>query len=189
MKILAGLGNPGYEYALTRHNVGWMVIDRIVEQSCSGVPKDDFSSMAWGPCFIEGQRCVLLKPLTFMNLSGRAVGEAARYYDCPPEDVLIICDDVALPFGTLRLRAKGSSGGQKGLESVLGAFRTLNVPRLRVGVGEQPEGRDRASWVLGVFDREQREVLPEVIQRAADGCLTWVRTEIQRAMSLVNVPC
>ena len=188
MKILAGLGNPGYEYALTRHNVGWMVIDQIVEQSRLGIPKDSFSSMAWGPCFLEGQRCVLLKPLTFMNLSGRAVGEAARYYDCPPEDVLTICDDVALPFGTLRLRAKGSSGGQKGLESVLGAFRTLDAPRLRIGVGAQPEGRDRASWVLGVFDRDQRELLPEVIQRAADGCLAGVRTDIQKAMSFVNVP-
>ena len=188
MRILAGLGNPGYEYALTRHNVGWMVIDQIVDDLRAGTPRESFASLSWGPLISEGIRTLLLKPLTFMNLSGKAVAEAARYYEVPPEDILIICDDIALPFGALRLRRKGSSGGQKGLESVLGAFRTLDIPRLRVGVGAQPEGRDRAAWVLGVFGRNEREILPDVIRRAADGCLSWMRMDIQKAMSVVNAP-
>lgn len=186
MRLIVGLGNPGVEYALTRHNVGWMILDRFIDSHSLGVPSLKFDGMVWGPEFICGEKCIFLKPLTYMNLSGKSVGQVCRFYKIEPEDVLVVSDDVALPFGKLRLRTKGSAGGHNGLASILGALQTLNVPRLRVGVGAVPMGRDMISWVIGTFPSEERSLLPDVLDEAVNAVELWLKEEIQSAMSLIN---
>ncbi|WP_286952257.1 MULTISPECIES: aminoacyl-tRNA hydrolase [Aminobacterium] len=187
MRVIVGLGNPGIEYALTRHNIGWMVLDRLCGRYSAGNASLKFEGMVWGPLFIKGEKCLLLKPLTFMNLSGRSVAQVCHYYQILPEETLVISDDAALPFGQLRLRTKGSAGGHNGLASVLGALRTLGVPRLRVGVGAAPTERDMVSWVIGTFLPEERSLLPDVIEKAADAVELWLMEEIQTAMSQINI--
>ncbi|MDR1048951.1 MAG: aminoacyl-tRNA hydrolase, partial [Synergistaceae bacterium] len=141
MKLVAGLGNPGQEYVYTRHNMGWAVVDHLVRRLSLGNPVLKFRGEFW-----KGRDFLLLKPLTFMNLSGLAVREAFDFYKMEPSDVLVVCDDTALPYGRLRLRGKGSAGGHNGLASVLSCLSTLEVPRLRIGIGGAPG--DKIGWVL-----------------------------------------
>ncbi len=176
MKAVVGLGNPGPEYALTRHNLGFMVVDLLAQR--------------WGARWRPGRgdyweaegEALLVKPTTFMNLSGIAVRQLAERYGLEPEEILVIVDDVNLPFGRLRLRTKGSSGGHRGLESIIFHLGTENFPRLRVGIGPKPEGLSLADFVLSEFTEEERKNLPKVLEAAAQGAELWLR-DPERASS------
>ena len=185
MKIIAGLGNPGPEYVFSRHNVGWLVADHLAGRCGAGTPRMQFSSMAWS-FFQGGEKILLLKPLTYMNLSGRAVREAVEYHGASWEEVLVVCDDVALPFGKMRLRSRGSAGGHKGLLSVITSSGTMEVPRLRVGVGADPNGGEMASWVLGRFSGEEMTDLDSLLDRAADAVELWRTLGSDKAMCRIN---
>ena len=187
IRLVAGLGNPGREYEGTRHNVGFAVLDRIAAQcgvSFVKEPKWDafIAKVTAGP----GLEVVLLKPTTFMNLSGDSVGEFARFHRIPSTATLVVLDDVALPLGALRLRTDGGSGGQKGLESVLIHFATEQVPRLRVGVGGAACNRDLSSHVLSRFGAEEQNAAGEAIERAAAAVLCTAREGMIPAMNLYN---
>lgn len=185
MKIVAGLGNPGPEYVFSRHNAGWLAVDHLVNRFSCGTPRMQFSSMAWS-FFMNGEKILILKPLTYMNLSGKAVGEAVDYLSADWEDVLVVYDDVALPFGKLRMRSKGSAGGHKGLLSILGRAGTLEVPRLRIGVGAAPDARGIVSWVLGNFDKTEQNELPSLLDSTAEAVEEWLSVGTEKAMNLVN---
>ena len=179
MKLIAGLGNPGEQYAFTRHNMGWLCLDFLAVNENLGRPRSNFHAEFW-----KWNDVILLKPLTFMNSSGLAVSEAASFYKISLEDILIVYDDMALPFGKLRLRAQGSAGGHNGLISILGALGSVQVPRLRIGIGKAPG--EMINYVLGHFPPNEREQLPEVIKHAAEAVNTWLNNDIQHAMTLVN---
>ena len=185
MKVIVGLGNPGRKYSDTRHNIGFRVLEEIARRSSIEKEESRFDAII-GHIRIGGEKVFLVKPLTYMNLCGRAVGEAAEYLSVAWEDVLIVYDDVALPFGKLRMRAKGSAGGHKGLVSVLTRAGTLEVPRLRIGVGAAPAGRGMVSWVLGAFSGEERAELPSLLDRTVDAIANWLDLGTERAMNRVN---
>lgn len=186
MKLIVGLGNPGEQYAWTRHNVGWLVLDSIVSRLRLGEPRMKFRGAFWGPLTVEGERISLLKPYTYMNLSGLSVHEAIKYQNIEPADVLVIFDDAALPFGRLRMRGQGSAGGQKGMISILGALGTLEVPRLRIGIGAPVSGMEMSDWVLGGIPKEQRKTLERISDAVWDGLTLWFKAGIQSAMASVN---
>ena len=183
MKIVIGLGNPGREYVATRHNVGFMVVGRVARLVGAPEPKRRFrSELTEG--VIDGEKLILVAPQTYMNLSGHAVREVVNWYRVPLDDVLIVLDDLDLPFGTLRLRGRGSAGGHRGLESIIEQLGTDAVPRLRFGIGR---GRSEAiAHVLARFSEEEARRLPEVIDRAADAVLLWAREGLTVAMNAVN---
>lgn len=179
MKLIAGLGNPGEQYAFTRHNMGWLCADFIAVNHNLGNPRSNFHGEYW-----KWNDVILLKPLTFMNSSGIAVSEAVSFYKIELDDILIIYDDMALPFGKLRLRAQGSAGGHNGLSSILGALGDLHVPRLRIGIGKAPSSM--INYVLGHFDDEERERLPGILSSAEEAVNAWLTQDIQKAMTFVN---
>lgn len=184
--ILACLGNVGDRYEGTRHNTGFAVADVIGERENLPIKKIKFHALT--DVFEEdGKRVLLLKPVTYMNLSGEAVGEAARFYHIPPERVLVVSDDVALPVGKIRVRAGGSAGGHNGLKSVIEHLGTQEFPRVRVGVGAKPSPEwDMADWVLGRFDAADREKMAEACERAADAALCVIREGVPAAMNRYN---
>ena len=184
--LCVGLGNPGPRYAMTRHNMGWLDIDALLEHlKVSTEATFACSAMLWGPLSWKEKELVLLKPVTYMNLSGKAVKAASARFRVPAEHILVIYDDVALPFGRLRLRAAGSAGGHHGMASVLGAMGTLTVPRLRIGIGSPADG-DVASWVLSDFADEELAQLPEVMSRCVQAVEAWLSMDMDRAISYVN---
>jgi len=185
---VAGLGNPGREYEGTRHNIGFAVIDRIASLlgvECSKEPKWRIL-LGKGKPGTEDSDLILIKPTTFMNLSGEAVVEYARFFRIPSTSTLVIIDDIALPLGTLRLRAEGGSGGQKGLESVLMHFATEQVPRLRVGIGGAPGDGDLSNHVLSRFLPGEQSAAMEAVNRAAEATLCVLRKGLSQAMNLYN---
>jgi PTH1 family peptidyl-tRNA hydrolase len=186
MRLVVGLGNPGPEYAFTRHNAGWIVLDAAIARWGLGAPRVRFRGAFWDFTPIRGVRTAFLKPLTYMNLSGLSVREAVSYFRIEPSDLLVLFDDAALPFGRLRLRGKGSAGGQKGMVSILGALGTLEVPRLRIGVGAPPGGTDLADWVLRSLSKERRIELDRVCERAFDAIEGWLTEPLEQVMSRVN---
>ena len=179
MRLVAGLGNPGEQYAFTRHNMGWLCADFLAVNNDLGKPQEKFHAQFW-----KMGDVILLKPLTFMNSSGLAVSEAVNFYKIDLADVLIVYDDVALPFGKLRMRAQGTAGGHNGLISILGALGDIHVPRLRIGIGHPPGSM--INYVLGHLPPDEQEKLPEVISKAADAVNVWLKNDIQRAMTIVN---
>jgi PTH1 family peptidyl-tRNA hydrolase len=187
MKLIVGLGNPGREYRDTRHNVGFMVADEVARRysltfamAPSQVP-DAFVAKKFGlpPLMVA-------KPLTFMNNSGDVVGALARYYDVPIDDLLVVVDEVALPFGRLRARARGSAGGHNGLKSVIARLGTTEFPRLRLGVGRGDARRDLADHVLSMFEADERSALREFIARAADAAEMFAAEGIDKVMTTYN---
>lgn len=161
-RVVVGLGNPGAEYESTRHNIGWRVLDEFAGRGANWQDKPKLeATVATTPDVI------LAKPQTYMNESGRSVAKLADYYKRAPGTVLIVCDDINLPFGTLRYRASGSAGGQKGLADIIHVLGTEAVPRLRVGVGPPPPGRTATEFVLSRFSAEETEQLPALIKKAA----------------------
>src|SRR5262245_30998653 len=187
MKLIVGLGNPGREYRETRHNAGFMVVEEIARryaltwsQAPSQVP-DALLAKRYG-----ADPMLLAKPLTFMNLSGDAVAGLARYYDVPAEDLLIVVDEVALPFGKLRARARGSAGGHNGLKSIIERLGTTEFPRLRLGVGRGDDRRELIDHVLSIFERSERAELDSLITRAADGAVVFVAVGIGQVITRHN---
>ena len=193
MRLLVGLGNPGPRYVGTRHNLGFAAVERIARESDARWEQASPRSLVAEGTF-EGQSIVLAKPLTYMNLSGRAVVELTRDRDISVEELLVFLDDVALPLGTLRLRPRGGDGGHLGLASVLESLDTEEVPRVRLGMGPgegSPEGskweeRDLAEFVLEPFSSQEQEVVEKLLERTVDATRGLVRTGIERAMSLYN---
>ncbi|HUF49175.1 MAG TPA: aminoacyl-tRNA hydrolase [Vicinamibacterales bacterium] len=185
MKLVAGLGNPGDRYRGTRHNVGFEVVDLLAGRH--GLAFEAAPADALQARWRHGDRIVwLVKPLTFMNVSGEAVGALVRYYRVELTDVLVVCDDVSLPLGKLRARARGTEGGHNGLRSVAGHLGTIDYPRLRVGVGRGDDRRDLADHVLARFDPDERTGSEDAIARAADAVETWIDAGLERVMNTFN---
>jgi PTH1 family peptidyl-tRNA hydrolase len=185
MKLIVGLGNPGRKYEQTRHNVGFQVVAELGRRHGVGAPRTKFQAEVLD-AMVGGEKVLLLSPLTYMNRSGSSVQPARDFYQLPNEDLLIICDDINLPLAKLRFRAKGSSGGQKGLEDVLRRLGTEQVARLRVGIGEPPGSWDAADYVLARFNEKERSEVEMAVLRAADAVEDWVADGIEKCMNQYN---
>lgn len=187
MKIIAGLGNPTDQYKGTRHNVGFMAIDKLSEAEGITVNQHKHKAMT-GSGFIAGQRVLLMKPLTYMNLSGESIRAAADFYKVEPEDILIIYDDISLEPGMLRIRKKGSAGGHNGIKSIIKHLGCDTFPRIRVGIGgEKHPGQDLADYVLGHFSGEEKELLDEALDKAVKAAELIAADEIDEAMNRYSV--
>jgi PTH1 family peptidyl-tRNA hydrolase len=184
MKLIVGLGNPGAEYEGTRHNVGFEVIDALSRRH--SIKLDQRGARArFGRGIVSGETVLLIKPQTFMNLSGESVRLLLDRESLTPADVLVICDDIHLPVGRLRLRGKGSSGGQNGLKSIAAHLGTLDWPRLRLGVGEPPPGL-QVDWVLSRFSGSDRKTIDESLIEAVGAVELWLEVGVESAMGRVN---
>lgn len=185
VRIIVGLGNPGARYAATRHNVGYQVVDRLAAAHGLSFSQRRFKALlAIGE--VLGQRVVLAKPETYMNASGEAVGPLVRWYRCALEDLLIIYDDLDLPLGRLRLRAGGSAGGHRGVESIIAALGASAFPRLRLGIGRPPAAMDPAAYVLLPFDPDEQPVVADMLERAQAAVECWLREGLAAAMNRYN---
>ncbi len=169
MKLIVGLGNPGNEYADTRHNIGFMAVDTIAEKHTIALQKKQFRSV-FGSGFIAKHKTILLKPLTFMNCSGEAVRAVADYYEIEAEDILVIHDDMDIPFGQLKIKLQGGSAGHRGIESITRHLHAESYPRIRVGVGKPPEHTKPTDFVLQKF-RQQEETVVESILSTINDCI------------------
>jgi peptidyl-tRNA hydrolase, PTH1 family len=185
MKLVVGLGNPGRRYEGTRHNVGYMVLAELARFFGVSSAKSCFHGEAV-EAKLAGEKALLLSPTTFMNLSGVSVQEAKAFYKISNEDLLVICDDLSLPLGKLRFRARGSSGGHKGLEDIIQRLGTNDFPRLRVGIDAVPEGWDGADYVLSKFGKGDLPVIEQSVRLAADAMAEWVREGIEFCMNQYN---
>ena len=184
--LLVCLGNPGDKYENTRHNVGFMVADEMAERQSKPIQRLKFKALT-NVLDISGERVLVMKPITYMNLSGEAVRQAADFYKIPPERVLVVSDDTALPVGRLRIRVKGSAGGHNGLKNIIQHLGTDQFPRLRVGVGEKPHpDYDMADWVLGKFTGEDKKKIDASVKRAADAVACILSEGIDRGMGKFN---
>lgn len=186
MYIIAGLGNPTEQYAGTRHNVGFDVIDTLADKyniSVEGRKNRAFI----GKGVIEGQKVILVKPQTFMNLSGESIRGLVDYYKIDPEtELLVIYDDISLDVGQLRIRKKGSAGGHNGIKNIISHLGTDVFPRIKVGVGEKPKGYDLADYVLGHFSKEDRSIMEEGYEKAVEAIKLFLTGEIDAAMNEYN---
>ncbi len=185
-QLIVFLGNPGEQYEHTRHNVAWAVADALAEELNVPIQRLKFRALTH-VCTVGGKKAMLMKPVTYMNLSGEAVGEAARFYKLTPQQVLVVCDDVALPPGKLRLRAQGSAGGHNGLKSIEQHLSSQDYPRLRVGVGAKPHPDfDLADWVLARPQGEDAKAIDDAVARAAKTIPDILKLGVQRAQERVN---
>ena len=184
--LVVGLGNPGGKYEGTRHNVGFMVVDELADRGRFSVTRVKYHALT-AAAEIGGQGALVMKPTTYMNLSGEAVGEAAKFYKTAPDHVLVISDDVDLPLGRLRIRTGGSAGGHNGLKSIIQHLGSDQFPRLKVGVGGKPHpDYDMADWVLSKIQGEDKKVMDEAVKRAADAVECLLRDGPQKAMNRFN---
>ncbi|MGN0484920.1 MAG: aminoacyl-tRNA hydrolase [Lachnospiraceae bacterium] len=186
MYVIAGLGNPTAQYAKTRHNIGFDTIDALADQYQIDVSTKKHKALI-GKGMIEGQKVLLVKPQTYMNLSGESIAEVLDYYKVDPEEeLLVIFDDISLEPGNIRIRKKGSAGGHNGIKDIIAMTDTQNFSRIKVGVGEKPKGWDLADYVLGRFSSEDREKVEEAIQEAIEAVGMIVNGEIDAAMNRFN---
>ncbi len=184
--LVVCLGNPGDEYENTRHNVGFAVADELGERGHFPIQRLRHRALTQA-ADIGGERVLVMKPVTYMNLSGEAVGDAARFYKIPADHVLVVSDDVSLPVGKLRLRRGGSAGGHNGLKNIIQHLGTDQFPRIKVGVGEKPHpDYDMARWVLGKFQGEDRKTMDKAVERAADAVECVLRDGMDKAMNRFN---
>ena len=188
MKLIVGLGNTGAEYSDTRHNVGFMVADALVERwRVSDQWREKFGALVIKTLVAGGdEQVIVMKPLTFMNLSGQAVSSVAGFYKIEPADIFVVTDDVALPLGRLRARREGGAGGHNGLKSIIQSMATQAFPRMRVGVGRGDNRRDLADHVLGRFDADERDTVSAAVLRAADATEVFISEGIERVMNTFN---
>ena len=186
MYIIAGLGNPTREYEKTRHNVGFDTIDVLADKLNTSVDEKKFKGL-YGKGIIAGEKVILLKPQTFMNLSGESVRAAADFYKVDPEDILVIYDDISLEPGQLRLRGKGSAGGHNGIKNIIAHLGTQEFPRIKVGVGDKPKGMDLADYVLGHFSKEDQAKMDEAFKDAADAAEMILDKGMDAAMNHYNM--
>ncbi|MBU6427674.1 MAG: aminoacyl-tRNA hydrolase [Cyanobacteria bacterium REEB65] len=189
MKLVVGLGNPGPKYSDTRHNAGFAVIYELARRwTASGRQDSRFNAMV-AEARVGPEKVLLVQPLTFMNLSGQSVQSMVNFYKIDPSDLAIVSDDADLPIGAIRLRKKGSSGGQKGLQSIIDTLGTAEFPRVRVGVGSKPPAWDMADWVLSRVSPEERPDYDQSIRQAAEAIELWIRrNDFDLAMSRYNTP-
>lgn len=183
--LMTGLGNPGREFHNNRHNVGFMLVSRLAERLGVGFSRMQSKALVTKGEY-QGRRVILAKPQTYMNLSGQAVAALVRFYKVPLENALVVYDDVDLPFGTLRLRPSGGSGGQKGMQSIIQTLGTQDFPRLRIGIDRPPGRMEAADYVLQDFSKDQAEALPEVLDRGVEAVLTFIVEGLDAAMNKYN---
>lgn len=184
--LMVFLGNPGDQYDNTRHNVGFMVADVMANRYNVKINRSKFKSLT-ATIDIDGHGILLMKPMTYMNLSGEAVIEAANFYKVPPEHIIVVSDEVALHAGKLRIRQSGSAGGHNGLKNIISHLGTDVFPRVRVGVGQKPHpSYDMAKWVLGKFGEENMKVMNQACDTAADSLETIIKAGIEPAMTRYN---
>lgn len=184
--IIAGLGNPGQKYEHTRHNAGFMAADALADKTGVKISRLRFQALC-GEAMIGSTRALLMKPTTFMNNSGEAIAQAARFYKIPPEHILVFSDDISLEPGRLRVRAKGSAGGHNGLKSIISLLGSESFPRIKIGVGQKPDtDYDLADWVLGRLGEKESLLLKEACTRAAEAASMIVCGKMEQAMNLYN---
>lgn len=185
MYIIAGLGNPTKEYDKTRHNVGFSVIDILADRI--GVEVTERKHRAFcARGVLEGQKVILVKPQTFMNLSGESLRSVVDFYKVSPDELIVIYDDISLDPGQLRIRAKGSAGGHNGIKNIIAHLGTQEFPRIKVGVGEKPKGMDLADYVLSRFSKGEQELMDEAFQAAADAVAMMISEGMEPAMNHFN---
>ncbi len=184
--LVVGLGNPDKKYENTRHNAGWLAIDYIAEKFSCNVNKIKYKSFI-GECNIGGKKVMLMKPTTYMNNSGQAVVEAMNFYKIPPENVIVILDDISLDVGKMRIRSKGSDGGQKGMRSIIYLSGSDKFPRVKIGIGAKPNPQwDLADWVLSKFTNDEGKLLEKMFENATQAVELITDGKIDRAMNLFN---
>jgi len=185
MYLIVGLGNPGKEYEYTRHNVGFMVLDLLSQKLNTHIKKAKFKGLI-GETNLKGEKLLLLKPQTYMNLSGQSVLDAVSFYKIPIENIIVIYDDMDLPVGRLRIRPEGSSGGHKGMESIIYQLSSDAFPRIRVGIGRPDGEKDTISHVLGRFHGEEEDKIKAVLNAACEAALTIIESGVNEAMNKFN---
>lgn len=186
-KLIVGLGNPGSKYANTRHNVGWMALDAFAQKHGVSIERQGYQGVygetRWGSA---GEKVILLKPLTFMNLSGRSVAPAAHFYKIPPAEILVVYDDLDLPPDKLRLREKGSAGGHNGMKSLIQELGTQEFPRLRLGIGRPAPGWEVIDWVLAPFGPDDAATIAQTMPRAVEAMEAFLTDGVVKAMTRYN---
>ncbi len=185
--LIVGLGNPGREYAQTRHNAGFLLVDRLAERLGTRFRRLQFKALTTDARY-GAHKVILAKPQTYMNLSGQAVGALVRFYKVPPERLLVAYDDLDLPLGTVRLRPKGGHGGHKGMRSIIERLGTQEFPRLRLGIGRPPGRMDAADYVLQRFSPDELLLMETAWTRGLEGILRWLDEGLEAAMNFVNAP-
>lgn len=184
--LIVGLGNPGDNYAKTRHNVGFRAVDALAKRLGVKADRAKFRGL-YGQTVYEGQKLILLKPQTFMNNSGQSVMDAARFYKLPPERIIVIFDDISLDVGRLRVRADGSAGGHNGIKSIIGGLNSQSFPRVKIGVGAKPHpDYELADWVLSNFSASEEKTLGPAIERAAEAALAVLTDGVPAAANRFN---
>ena len=183
--LIVGLGNPGTKYDNTRHNAGFLMLDALAEKNNCEVRRIKFKGL-YGKCRIAGQDAVLLKPSTFMNLSGQSVTEAMNFFHIPPERVLLLFDDISLDVGKTRIRLKGSHGGQNGVKNIIYLSGSDQFPRIKIGIGHKPEGWDLADWVLSRFNKDEMKLLAGVADNICEAVELIMTGKADRAMNRFN---
>jgi peptidyl-tRNA hydrolase, PTH1 family len=185
MKLIVGLGNPGTKYERTRHNIGFEVIDELAKRFSSPLTESKFKGL-YTIIRYSSEKVILLKPMTYMNLSGESIRAVVDYYDIVPEHILVIYDDLDLPVGKIRLRQKGSAGGHNGIKSTIAHLGTQNFNRIRIGIDRPTNGMSVPDYVLGKFTKEEWETMGDVIQRCADACEEWMEKPFLQVMNRYN---
>lgn len=184
--MVVGLGNPGKDYEMTRHNAGFLTVDHIAVEENVEIKKLKYKALI-GDTVINGHRCLLVKPQTFMNNSGEAVREISQFYKIPPEKIIVIFDDISLPCGKLRIRRKGTDGGHNGIKSIIYHLNSDNFPRIKIGVGAKPHpDYNLADWVLSTFKKDELEELKKAIAKATEVLPFMLDGEIDKAMNKAN---
>ncbi len=182
MKIIVGLGNPGISYRTTRHNIGFLAVDRLANVNRTSIRTKRFKSL-FATDWIDSQQVVFIKPLTFMNRSGEAVKGVADFFHLTAEDLIVIHDDLDLPFGRLRFKQRGGDGGHQGVRSIIEQMGGNNFLRLKIGVGRPPEGVDPADYVLKTFDKDEQSQLDQILDRAAEAVRVTLLEGLEKAMN------
>ena len=183
--LIVGLGNPGDKYEKTRHNMGFLTVDLLAEKKGIKLNKVKFKS-AYNICELGGAKCLVMKPQTYMNLSGEAVREAVQFYKIPADHVLVIYDDISLPVGKLRVRPTGSAGGHNGIKNIIAHLGTQDFPRVKIGTGAPADSGQMIDWVIGVPSQAERKVLAEMFEKAIDAAACIIENGTQKAMNAFN---
>lgn len=183
--LIVGLGNPGEKYEKTRHNMGFLTVDLLAEQARVKLNKVKFKA-AYNLLDFAGTRCLVMKPQTYMNLSGEAVREAAQFYKIPADHILVIYDDISLPVGKIRVRPSGSAGGHNGIKNIIAHLGTQDFPRVKIGTGAPESSDEMIDWVIGVPSQAERKILLESFQRSIEAAECIITQGTQKAMNRFN---
>ncbi len=185
MKIIAGLGNPEKKYKDTRHNVGFKMIDELADRLGIRLSEHKFHAL-YGMGVLNGEKLILVKPLTYMNNSGISIREISDFYRIEPQDCYIVYDDISLELGSIRIRLKGSAGGHNGIKSIISHLGTMDFPRIKIGVGEKPKFMDLADYVLSNFKKEEKEAISIAIENSAKAMISIIDQGVEKTMNLYN---